>query len=437
MGSYKKVTSNKNLKMKKFILLVIMLQTGVLFAQQSSKGKVRLYLHSVKCEKETADDWFDGDGKADEIFVTLFYSVASSNGTTKYINKFTTGVYGDNRIWPSRVKAGSAGSTGGIKRNDAVYLHPQTQNQMPIGDERFKGLKAFEADLDAGDIITIIPVLWEWDNNPTNTQNSFESYLWNAFNNVNVRMAAFTQRFDIKTANRQFTDQGSNSINMAGITQILRGVNGVPGNRPVGMALNASYNPQVIVLNANILENWVTVMQPNTGNSGNFFPVHYDEPSLGNNRDHGKYTLLLNPEFTKAAAQAPPAPTAANNLFVIRNGDRPAKFINQPTYVISSQVLVGNWAGTQTNDDGVYPQAILFELAAGGQYLSKDRNGVLAAKGSYTFSNNIITGSYKQLSSGEIFSFTGTYDPATQKLNCSQGSGSSTKGQGKWVVTKK
>ena len=78
--------------MKKIILITIMLNAAALYAQQSDKGKIRLYLHSVTCEKETLDDMFEGDGKGDEIFVTVFYSVASSNGTTKYINKFTTGI---------------------------------------------------------------------------------------------------------------------------------------------------------------------------------------------------------------------------------------------------------------------------------------------------------------------------------------------------------
>lgn len=424
--------------MKKIILIAIMLNAAGLFAQQSDKGKIRLYLHSVVCEKETADDIFEGDGKGDEIFVTLFYSVASSNGTTKYINKFTTGIYGDNRIWPARVKAGSAGSTGGIKPNDVIYLHPQTESYMPIGDERFKGLKAIETDLEAGDILTIIPVLWEWDNAGGSTQNSFESFLLNSFNSINIRMAGFTQRFDIKTVNWQFGDDGSNSINIAGLTQILQGVNGVPGNRPIGMALNGSYNPQVYVFNANICENWNKLMEGSSNAAWKNLPVYYNEPQLGNSRDHGKYGLMIYPEFLKAAPSTQISPkTINNNISVIRNGDKPLKINNQAPNILISQTLTGNWTGTQTNDHGMYPQAISFELTGNGDFLIKDQSGTLASKGTYTFSNNIISGSYKQLSSGETFSFSGTFDPSTQQLSGTLGSGTAINGQGKWTATKK
>lgn len=423
--------------MKIIVFITIMLNTAALYAQQSDKGKIRLYLHSATCENETLDDLFEGDGKGDEIFVTVFFSVASSNGTTKYINKFTTGIYGDNRIWPARVKAGSAGSTGGIKPNDVIYLHPQTETYMPIGDERFKGLKAIEADLEAGDILTIIPVIWEWDNNSGTTQNSFESFLLNSFNNINVHMAGFTQKFDINTLNTRYGDDGSNCINISGLTQILQGVNGVPGNRPIGMALNGSYNPQVYVFNANICENWNKLLQGYSNAAWQNLPVYYNEPLSGNNRDHGKYRLMIYPEFSKTAPSNQTSPKSVNNISVIRNGDKPVKINNQTLNIISTQAITGIWAGTQTNDYGLYPQAVSFELTGNGEFIIKDQSGILASKGTYTFSNNIINGSYKQLSSGETFSFTGAFDPSTQKLNCSQGSGAATTGQGKWTVSKK
>ena len=99
--------------------------------------------------------------------------------------------------------------------------------------------------------------------------------------------------------------------------------------------------------------------------------------------------------------------------------------------------VVGYWSGIQTNDYGLYPQNIIFELTSNGEYLIKDMNGVLAAKGTYTFSNNILTGSYKLFSSSETFSLTGTFDPGIQKLSGTLGSGTSVTGQGKWTVTKK
>jgi hypothetical protein len=101
------------------------------------------------------------------------------------------------------------------------------------------------------------------------------------------------------------------------------------------------------------------------------------------------------------------------------------------TVASSNTAIAGNWTGTQTNDYGLYPQAINFQLTSAGEF----RMGQ-AAKGTYTFSNNSINGSYKLMGSGEVISFTGSYDPTTQKLNCTLGSGTKTTGQGKWVVTK-
>ncbi len=98
--------------------------------------------------------------------------------------------------------------------------------------------------------------------------------------------------------------------------------------------------------------------------------------------------------------------------------------------------IAGNWSGTQTNDYGQNPQAISFQLTTSGEFIIANPNGSVAAKGSYTFSNNTINGTYKLTSSGETISFTGTYDPSTQKLNCTLGSGTKTTGQGKWLAVK-
>lgn len=428
--------------MKKIVLIPALLIVIQVFAQAPVKGKARIYLHSVHCEKETVDDLFDGDGKGDEIFITVFYSVASSNGTTKYINKVTTGVYGDNKNRPDRVKAGTAGATGGMKPGDVAYIHPQTEAYMPIGDERFKGLKVIDVDLEAGDILTVMPVLWEWDGNPGNTQNAFESYLWNSFNQVNVHMAGLTQRFNMNTAYRQYGDDGSKCINMAGLTQILKAVSGVPGNRPIGMAENGSYDPQLWVFNSVILENWKALKEPYS----NFYAYNafyrFDEPRLGNNRDHGKYLLMFYPEFFKPAP--PPPPSSPTNTAPVKGpsmiknpGDKPMTIKNPTGNITTQQIFPGNWSGTQTTETGLYPQNMGFQLTSANEFLVKTQStGEIACRGTYTTSGMSISGSYKQFSSGETFNFTGSYDAATGKMTCTLGTGSSLTNQGKWIVTR-
>jgi hypothetical protein len=96
----------------------------------------------------------------------------------------------------------------------------------------------------------------------------------------------------------------------------------------------------------------------------------------------------------------------------------------------------GIWTGTQTSDDGQYPQQISFQLTPSGEFIMANQNGVTAAKGTYAYSGNTITGTYKLTSSGESIRFTGNFDPTSQKLTCTQGYDPKTTGQGKWIATK-
>lgn len=413
--------------MIKFLFLIsIIVVSQFSFGQQPVKGKVKIYLNSFRCEKETLDDIFEGDGKGDEVFITIFYSIASSNGTTRYINKVTTDIYGDSRIWPARIRAGSAGTTGGLKANDQVLGKPQTV-----------GLPLIEADLEAGDILSIIPVIWEWDSDSHNVQNSLESFLWGTMNNVNVYFGSLLQKFDMKTAYRQYGENGNKMMNLQSIKQILQGINGVPGNRPIGISATGDYDPQVFAFNSVVLENWDVLMAPYDRYANTkCLPIRYDELFKGNTRDHGQYVVNLYAEFIKA----PVVNVQFNN-----NGNTiPVKTLNTnnpknlaATNITSKLFFTGTWSGTQTNDYGQYPQAVAFQLTNSNEFLITDNIGTIAARGTYSISGNSISGSYKLFSSSETFSFTGSYDVSLQKLICTLGQGTSTTGQGKWTMTKK
>ena len=121
-----------------------------------------------------------------------------------------------------------------------------------------------------------------------------------------------------------------------------------------------------------------------------------------------------------------------------------AQIGNQPKQVSKTRMsntgvtvsLAGSWSGTQTNDNGLYPQAFAFQLTDRGVLSMSDSKGVVAAQGTYTFVNNVFNATYKQFSSSETFSMTGTYDAGTQKLTCTQGSGTAVNGQGKITVSR-
>ncbi len=240
----------------------------------------------------------------------------------------------------------------------------------------------------------------------------------------------------MKTANRQFGDYGSRIMNLQGIKQILQGVNGVPGNRPIGMSAAGDYDPQTFAFNSVVVENWDAMMSPYDPYANTkCLSVRYDELFKGNTRDHGQYVVKLYPEFIKA----PGANTPMNN-----NGNpKPIKTLgnNNPKTLATGNMtgklfFTGNWSGTQTTESGLYPQAVAFQLTANNEFIMADRNGVVAARGSCIVSGNTISGSYKMFSSSETFSFTGSFDNNTQRLICTLGQGTSTTGQGKWTMAK-
>jgi hypothetical protein len=401
--------------MKKYFLIAVLLIHISLHAQQTGNGKVKIYLRTISCSNESLDDIFDGDGKGNEVFVTFYYSVASSNGTTRYSNKSTTAVYGDINGKPGRIKAGTAGNNGGIKAGDIIYANPNTEAMMPIGDERFKGLLMFEVDLAPGDIISVIPILWEWDSDTKNTQLSFESFLVNSFNTINVHTAQVAQKFHPGDWPFNMTD-GKDCIDLAGMSRILQGVNGFDGNRPVGMTLNGTYNPKMFVLNQNILNNWKSV----TDLYKEECRFNYNESYLGNTRDHGNYDITIHVDYT------PPANTTT----------APVKIFKRPNTVITiNPAITGTWKGTWGYAENSTTNFLSYQLNNDGSMLLLSQVGATEARGTYTFANNILTASYSYLGGG-AYSSSGVYDASTGKLTGTWGRNSSATDGGKWVLTK-
>jgi hypothetical protein len=103
----------------------------------------------------------------------------------------------------------------------------------------------------------------------------------------------------------------------------------------------------------------------------------------------------------------------------------------------SALAIIGKWSGTRTNDEGLHPGAVAFELTSNGEFIMADAvTGQVSSKGVYNYANNTITGSYKMFSSGETIAFAGSYDPFTKQMICTLGMGNPPRGQGKWTVTK-
>lgn len=406
--------------MKKYILPLFFFAMLNLNAQQP--GKVKIYLKTISCMKESVDDILDFDGKGNEVFVTIFYSVASNNGTTRYINKITSAVYGDVNGRPGRYKAGTAGNNGGIKAGDIIYANPNTEAMMPIGDERFKGQFMFEADLGPTDILTVVPVLWEWDSDTKNTQTSFESFLFGSFNSINVHTAQIAQKFNTVSSPYIYSD-GNYCIDLAGMARILQGVNGIAGNRPLGMALNGVYNPTMFVLNQNILKNWKSVTDLYREECRFIF----NESNLGNTRDHGNYELSVYVDYTAPVINN--TNTAPVKVFQRSNVIKPVK--GMP--VLPS--VIGTWTGSWGYGENSTTNNWLYQFNNDGTMKVLSPDGVTQANGNYTFINNVLSVTYNYTGGG-AYSVKGTYDANTQTLTGTWGRNYSNTDGGKWVLHK-
>ncbi|MGZ8544823.1 MAG: hypothetical protein ACXWV0_05980, partial [Flavisolibacter sp.] len=284
-----------------FTFLVVMMVFNV-FAQQA--GRVKISFSGFKCMRETADDFLHLDGKMDEIFLRFYFTVADRNGNTKLKYSNQTDTYGDNHgPFGNRVNAGSAldlfgNLKGGIKAGDNYYC------DNIIG----------EYDLEAGDVLTVVPTIWEWD--PGNGyQNSFDATIDGAYSIMNQKASVLSnQRFPTAGLLGTTTPDVLGLILLdAGSFLSLKAAFGIIGElipkpRPIGITTNGDYSPKAVLFNANVMRQ---IASSNFGYGAGVIPVQYNEEALGNSRDHGNYIVLLKVEFTPKAGSnsaAPPPP---------------------------------------------------------------------------------------------------------------------------------
>lgn len=408
--------------MKKIFLLISLALNAVFAVAQNSSntaGWITIDLNDFMCTKATEDDPLNFDGYGDEVYFITFYSVANQFGVTKYVNKTVSNIYGDTYRFSNRIAAGHANPdsrSGGLNSGSQFFV-----------GKSFPNLKKIRVE--AGDFITIIPTIWEWDNESNaQLQASFESRLLNSFNDINLKMVPMLQYNNGYSRSYEFTNYAALSIPL--FADILSPVLNKSSSRPIGLKTNGELAPIVFALNANIIKNQRSNSLVTDGKYNmNYVNFTINEDALGNTAAHGIYDLryhfMYEEDFTKPTAQAP-----SNSK--IRPIKKDVTAITTALFTIA-----GKWTGSQTNDAGLYPQAVSFTLNSKGEIImANEQTGAVAAKGTYSFANNIINGSYKLLSSNETISFTGSYDPASKKMSCSLGMGASTTGQGKWIMNK-
>ncbi len=402
--------------MKKLItILFAVIITASSFAQQA--GRVRISFVGFQCIRETSDDILHLDGKVDEVFLNFSFTMSGQDGTTKFKYQNRTGIYGDaNGPFSNRTSAGSAldlfgNLKGGIRGGDSYSC-----NNI-IG----------EYDMAAGDVLSVVPTIWEWDNGPDNF-NGFIGNLESSFNFMNQKTQQTVKSFSPGSNGLLGIVSDGGIVNIPGFSDLkLRGIARI-GTRPIGITMNESFTPMVMTLNSQIMQ---TTSNSNYGYGLGVIPVPYNEEALGNSRDHGNYIILIRAEFTaKASAPAPPPPSVAP----VNNSKNPTGNLRKTTRLSSGNTITGSWVGTYGNGESNNTNYYSFRMNADGTMQVVASNGNVMANGNYTYTNNQLTGNYNYTNSGN-YSFSATMD-TNGTLNGTWGSGSNVRGGGRWMMSK-
>ncbi len=436
--------------MKKLVLASLLILSGFLAMAQQA-GRVKISFAGFRCLRETADDFLHLDGKMDEVFFRFYFTIADRNGNTKLKYSNQTDVYGDNHgPFGNRINAGSA-----------LDLFGNLKGGIKAGDNYSCNNIIGEYDLEGGDVLTLVPTIWEWDPG-SGYQTSFDATIEGSYPIMNQKASALSnQRFSTASIS------GSPGADVLGLILIdagsiltLRAAFDIIGEltpkpRPVGITLNGDYSPKAVLFNANIMQR---IASSNFGYGPGVIPVQYNEEALGNSRDHGNYIILLKVDFTPkpGTSSVPPPPPPPSSQGVVpktpavsnktnnpapppppvftKNTKNPSMQIkNQPAK--ASPSIAGTWTGTYGNGESSDQSYYSFLLNADGTMSVLAQNGSVLAKGNYSFKGNELSGTYTYTNSGS-FSFTAVMD-ANGKLTGTWGSGSNVRGGGRWIMVKK
>ena len=265
-------------------------------------GRYRISLEGFKAINTTAEDPFRNDGRGDEIFISTQVSEYGRNGGMTSTQMLRTPTFGDVQNFPGRVRAGSAGNTGGIVAGDrypaeAQYisqLQPATTNNLPF--------LLWEGELgEIENAVILSPAIWETDGGDE---------LWPSFVNFNGAAAVdvgYRNQFHpyipssygngqglLDSWNPQKSCPAPNSPQSAP-TMFVPRIGGWLGE-PIDMNQDHSYCPTYVAINAKMAREMTTV------NPATVLEIPYKNPVT-----NWQYTLYVRVEKVASALQAIPA----------------------------------------------------------------------------------------------------------------------------------
>ena len=131
------------------------------------RGKYRVTLNGFSVQRQTLDNFFQVDGKGDEIYFATYVAEVDT-ATSDLVRHWvvTSRAMGDQNGFPDRVRMGMNSSKGGIITGDRYPLPSPKQRIGAIARDSLPML-LWEGQLVQGQrAVVITPTVWEWDDNP-------------------------------------------------------------------------------------------------------------------------------------------------------------------------------------------------------------------------------------------------------------------------------
>ena len=257
-------------------------------------GRFRVTLNGFFVNHQTVDHALEVDGKGDEVYCVADVRLLNRAGDVLLRQRRQSAVFGDTNGFPDRRRAGSASDRGGLKSGDA-YPHAEPWRRDPdavvddgVGRRLNLPMLLWEGELAEGEnLLKVLPMVWEWDNNPE---------LFGQWNRTYEARAA-SDRYDFGYLIDSITNPVvGRTIGNYGTQRQRQPLDfkfnlGTAGDRPIGsVQLDGTdvdvFNPLVLYLNYAA----AAVASRNTGG----IEVHYREPSPSHLE--GDYTLYLQVE---------------------------------------------------------------------------------------------------------------------------------------------
>jgi hypothetical protein len=196
-------------------------------------GRYRVSVASLSAEHETLDDFWQWDGKRDEVYVSAFAETFDRlSGQLLASATIKSPIHGDINGFPpgSRVRAGSASDLGGIRSGDQVS---PVLGQPAPGADGYPLLVLWEGTLTSSrEVVVLHPVLWEADQGDRNTT-AYNAWVQDLTSNLTRDWNIPDVQRPDPQASSWFSEGGT--IRLGGTTDAMQAISSNSQDRPIGL----------------------------------------------------------------------------------------------------------------------------------------------------------------------------------------------------------